>query len=137
MAVRDLDDTDFNAALAACPRAVVDFHAGWCGPCRLIKPKFKQLAEKFPHVDFFMVDGEAAPEARKSVQIDGLPYFGLYQRGALVLGTNTARIEALEALLLQHFGRGAGEAGGDGDEGGGDGPGEGGPGDGGDGGGDA
>jgi thiol-disulfide isomerase/thioredoxin len=102
--VRDLDDTSFEATLAATPRAVVDFHAGWCGPCRLIKPKFKALAERFPHVAFFMVDGEAAPAARKSVQIDGLPFFGLYRDGQLVLGRNTARIEALEALVVEHFG---------------------------------
>ena len=125
MAVRDLNDDTFAEALAASPRAVVDFHAGWCGPCRLIKPKYKLLADKLPHIDFFMVDGEAAPEARKSVQIDGLPYFGLYRDGVLVLGQNTARIEALEALIHETFGRGAGEAGGDGEQ---DGGGEGGEG---------
>ena len=45
MAVTDLNDDNFEAELAASELAVVDFYAGWCGPCRMFAPKFRRLSE--------------------------------------------------------------------------------------------
>lgn len=99
MAVTELDDTSFAQALADAPLAVVDFHAGWCGPCIMFKPKFKRISNDYPQVAFFMVDGEKAPEARKTVQIDNLPYFAIYRNGELVEGLSTAKEEGFRALV--------------------------------------
>jgi hypothetical protein len=35
---------------------IVDFYADWCGPCKLVAPIFKQLAEEMPAVKFVKVD---------------------------------------------------------------------------------
>lgn len=104
MAVTDLDDTTFPDAIAGSTAAVVDFHAGWCGPCIMFKPKFKRISKDFPDVDFFMVDGEAAPEARRTVTIDNLPFFAIYKDGELVEGFSTAKEESFRAALVKHFG---------------------------------
>jgi thiol-disulfide isomerase/thioredoxin len=104
MPATDLNDTTFAATLAAAPAAVVDFHAGWCGPCIMFKPKFKRLSDAFPHVAFFLVDGEKAPEARKTVQIDNLPYFAVYRDGGFVAGISTASEDEFRAFVEHHFG---------------------------------
>ncbi|MCA9570665.1 MAG: thioredoxin family protein [Myxococcales bacterium] len=104
MAVTVLTDDDFETTLAATPRAVVDFYAGWCGPCIMFKPKFKRISGDYPHVSFFMVDGEKAPEARKTVQIDNLPFFAVYRDGQLLEGLSTANEEAFRAFVEKHFG---------------------------------
>ena len=36
----------------------VQYSAGWCGNCRLIKPTFVRLAGETDNADFFMVDAE-------------------------------------------------------------------------------
>lgn len=104
MEAKDLDDSTFSATLAESPLAVVDFHAGWCGPCIMFKPKFKRIAKEYANVGFFLVDGEKAPEARSTVQIDNLPFFGAYKNGELVEGFNTASEEKFRDFLERHFG---------------------------------
>ena len=104
MAATELDDTTFETSLAEAPLAIVDFHAGWCGPCIMFKPKFKRISKDYDDVAFFMVNGEKAPEARKTVQIDNLPYFAIYKNGEFVAGTSTATEEAFRAFLEEHRG---------------------------------
>jgi len=104
MAATDLDDSNFTESLADADMAVVDFHAGWCGPCIMFKPKFKRISGDYPHVSFFMVDGEKAPEARATVQIDNLPYFAVYRNGEFVEGLNTASEAKFREFVDNHFG---------------------------------
>ena len=104
----DLTDADFAQQLAAAPAAVVDFHAGWCGPCLLFKPKFKRISNDYPHVSFFLVDGEAAPAARKTVQIDELPFFAAYRDGQLLEGLSTSEEAPFRAFVEKHFGKAPG-----------------------------
>jgi thioredoxin 1 len=105
VAAVDLTDEDFTDRLRAAPMAVVDFHAGWCGPCILFKPKFKRISADYPHVAFFMVDGEAAPTARKTVQIADLPFFAAYRDGELIEGFSTSDEPKFRAFVEWHFGR--------------------------------
>lgn len=107
MPAQDLDDSTFTDALRAAPRAIVDFHAGWCGPCILFKPKFKRLSGTYPHVAFFLVDGEKAPAARSTVHIADLPYFAAYRDGVFVEGLSTAEEEPFKAFVERHFGAAA------------------------------
>jgi thioredoxin 1 len=107
MPAQELDDSTFAATLASTPMAIVDFHAGWCGPCLLFKPKFKRLSDVYPHVRFYLVDGEKAPGARQTVQIDNLPYFAVYRDGVLLEGLSTAEEVPFRAFVERHFGTGA------------------------------
>ncbi len=101
MAVSELDDTTFTAALAEAPLAVVDFHATWCGPCIMFKPKFKRISADYPDVAFFMVDGEKSPAARKTVNVENLPYFAVYKGGAFVEGVSTDKEDVFRALIAR------------------------------------
>jgi len=104
MAVTVLDDSTFSADLPAAGRAIVDFYAGWCGPCIMFKPKFKRISDDYPHVQFYMVDGEKAPAARKTVTIDNLPYFAVYQDGKFLEGLSTSDESSFRAFVERHFG---------------------------------
>ena len=103
MAATDLDDRSFKKTLAAAQGlSVVDFHASWCGPCIMFKPKFKRISDDYPDVGFFMVDGEKAPNARKSVTIEALPYFALYRDGQFVEGISTDQEPVFRAFVERH-----------------------------------
>ena len=104
MAVQDLDDSNFSETLGGSELAVVDFHAGWCGPCIMFKPKFKRISNDYDGVSFFMVDGEKAPQARKTVTIENLPYFAAYRNGEFVAGVSTDKEEKFRAFVEEHLG---------------------------------
>ena len=99
MAVSDLDDGSFSDGLAGAALAVVDFHASWCGPCIMFKPKFKRISNDYPDVSFFMVDGEKSPTARATVSIEALPYFAVYRNGTFIEGLSTDKEEVFRALI--------------------------------------
>ena len=67
MAVKDISsDADFDALLkeSGSKLVVVDYSTTWCGPCKVIAPKFDELSEKYTDAIFCSVVGDASAEAR-------------------------------------------------------------------------
>ena len=52
---------------------VVDFHAPWCGPCRVLGPVIDELNEEYDNVDFYKVDTEAEMELAGAFGVMSLP----------------------------------------------------------------
>ena len=52
---------------------VIDFHAQWCGPCRVLGPIMDELNEEYDNVDFYKVDTEAEMELAASFGVMSLP----------------------------------------------------------------
>ena len=46
---------DFDAKIKENRKVAVDFTATWCGPCRMIGPKFQALSEKPEYKDILFV----------------------------------------------------------------------------------
>ncbi|KAL9950634.1 hypothetical protein ACROYT_G043161 [Oculina patagonica] len=58
---------------------VIDFFADWCGPCRLMGPKFEKLASKYPGVVFAKVNIEKAKDLANQYAISSIPYFKFFK----------------------------------------------------------
>lgn len=78
---------------------LVQYSAGWCGNCRLMKPKFKKLGEANESAAFVLVDAEKLPASRKLANVDNLPTFALFQNGAFVKQIQTNRFESLKDFV--------------------------------------
>ena len=101
MAFTDSTDADFGQHLADNPKVVVKYYAGWCGNCRLFKPKYRRLAgdERFEGIKFLYVDAEKNPEARKTAGVNNLPYFAIYEQGELKEGLSTSKEDVVVDLI--------------------------------------
>jgi thiol-disulfide isomerase/thioredoxin len=76
-------------------KVLVQFSAGWCGNCRIMKPKFKKMASENTNMKFFMIDAEKNSESRKLANVDNLPTFAYFKNGELENQVQTNKADML------------------------------------------
>ena len=82
---------------------VVDYSTTWCGPCKLVLPKYMELSDKFANVIFLKCIGDASTEASALMKREGVrsvPTFHMWKAGSRVDVVNGARIEEVSHGLL-------------------------------------
>ncbi|EJD04185.1 thioredoxin-domain-containing protein [Fomitiporia mediterranea MF3/22] len=69
---------DLNDFLAIQPNdklTIIDFHATWCGPCKMIAPFYKELAENYKNANFLKCDVEQAKPIAQEYGVTAMPTF--------------------------------------------------------------
>ncbi|KAI8139911.1 thioredoxin [Fennellomyces sp. T-0311] len=87
---------EFNALISENKNVVIDFHATWCGPCKLIAPKFKKFAAENPNATYCKIDVDEVPDVAAELSIRAMPTFIFFKDGQKVdevVGANAAKIE--------------------------------------------
>ncbi len=95
----ELTDDTLQELVANHDQVVVQYSAGWCGNCRIMKPKFKRLAGENQDKLFVLVDAEKFPNSRKLAQVNNLPTFASFKGGQLVNQIQTNKEDQLKALI--------------------------------------
>lgn len=54
---------------------VIDFSAEWCGPCKILGPRFEKVANntKYHNINFIKVDVDNAKELTSKYEIQSIP----------------------------------------------------------------
>jgi thiol-disulfide isomerase/thioredoxin len=95
----ELQEDNLNQVLSENNNVIVQFSAGWCGNCRLMKPKFKRLSAENEQVTFVLADAEKFPTSRKLASVKNLPTFAIFKNGQLVNQVQTTKEEQLKTLI--------------------------------------
>lgn len=107
MSVSEVSSVDaFQRALsnAGDKLVVLDCFASWCGPCKMIRPVYEQIAQSNPNVVCLKVDGDRVPQLVRQLNVTGYPTFVFFRRGAeleRLVGANEAGLTALIGRLKQ------------------------------------
>jgi len=96
---QELNQDNLAEIVANNAKVVVQYAATWCGNCRIMKPKFKKLANENPDIVFAYVDAEKYPESRKLAEVTNLPTFATFVDGKFVNQTQTNKFDVLKALV--------------------------------------
>ena len=80
-------------------KVVVQFGADWCGNCRLVKPKFRQLSEEHPEILFVSADAEKYPKSRMQAELNYLPTFVGYAGGKKITQKAGYKVETIKEVI--------------------------------------
>ena len=79
------NDTFDSEVLQAQGTVLVDFWAGWCGPCRMLAPVIQQIAdEEHPGLKVCKINVDDQPALAQQFEIMTIPTLKVFKEGAVV-----------------------------------------------------
>jgi thioredoxin 1 len=102
MATRELTEQTFESTIVDGGIVLVDFWAGWCGPCLAFAPVYQGAAEDNPDIVFGKVDTEDQQNLAAAMRIQSIPTLMIFRDGIGVFSQAGALPRpALDDLLEQ------------------------------------
>ena len=92
---QEITDDSLQQLIDSNERVLVQYSAGWCGNCRIMKPKFKKMASENDTIPFVIIDAEKNPISRKLATVDNLPTFAFFKDGKLENQVQTNKADVL------------------------------------------
>ncbi|SDL84371.1 thioredoxin family protein [Kriegella aquimaris] len=97
--ILELEQDNLQEIIETNKNVVVQYSAGWCGNCRIMKPKFKKEAATHEDITFIIADAEKFPESRKMAKVDNLPTFAAFTNGKFKNQVQTNKYDVLKELI--------------------------------------
>ena len=77
-----IKNDNWDEALKA-RKAVVDFSAEWCGPCKMLGPVMDQLSDEMSDVEFYNADTDQNMQLAIQNSISSIPALLLIENGVI------------------------------------------------------
>ena len=76
---------NFDSIINDTRPVIVDFHALWCGPCKVQSPILSEIASEFgERVRVIKIDVDQNPSLASKYHIQGVPTVIIFKNGQLV-----------------------------------------------------
>ena len=84
MATIDLGADTFDQTILDHDIVLVDWWAGWCGPCRMFAPIYEEASEQHDDIVFASVETESEKQLARAARIRSIPTLMAFREGVLV-----------------------------------------------------
>ena len=77
---------NFNNIIQSETPVLIDFHADWCGPCKMLTPILKEVKEELEDgIKIIKIDVDKNQPLAAKYQVRGVPTMILFKKGDQVL----------------------------------------------------
>lgn len=84
MALIELNKDNLQSIIDSNEILLIDFWAGWCGPCKMFKPIFEKASETHKDIAFASCDTEAQTEVAASFGVRSIPTLAIFREQTLL-----------------------------------------------------
>ncbi len=78
-------NSSFSKIINSGERVLIDFHADWCGPCKMLAPILNQVKEELgDRIKIYKIDVDKNPRIATKYQVRGVPTLLLFKDGEIV-----------------------------------------------------
>ncbi len=85
MSVLTITKDNFQKEVVESEKPVLlDFWAGWCGPCRMVAPVIDEIAKEREDIKVGKIDVDAEPELAMSFQVMSIPTLVVMKGGEVI-----------------------------------------------------
>jgi len=99
--IKNKADLDAKLKEAGGNLVVIDFHASWCGPCKLVAPKVEELAKVHPDIMFLKVDVDECEDIASQYEISVMPTFVFIKNEKKLESFSGGNFEKLQETTLR------------------------------------
>ncbi len=79
---KEMTQADYLQAINKQKMVLVDFNAVWCGPCKVLKPRVKNVVKEMSEeVELLDIDVDKNPAVANYMNVSGIPLIILYKQG--------------------------------------------------------
>ena len=71
--VKEINAEEYSKIVNSSNPVVIDFHATWCGPCKVLSPILEELDDEIEGVEFVKLDVDQHPQIAGQNQVMGVP----------------------------------------------------------------
>ncbi len=101
MAVLNINKHNFEQVKSSEKTVLLDFYAGWCGPCRMVSPLVDQIAQENPQYLVGKVNVDDEPELAQAFGVVSIPTLVVMRNGRIVNQSAGARPKPQILAMLQ------------------------------------
>ena len=79
--VKEINAEEYAEIINSSSPVVIDFHATWCGPCKVLSPILEELNDEIEGVEFVKLDVDQHPQIAGQNQVMGVPTVVILKNG--------------------------------------------------------
>ncbi len=83
MSVLKINNNNFNEIINSNKTVLIDFYADWCGPCRMVAPVIKEIADENPEIAVGKINVDEEPELAAKFGVVSIPMLVVIKEGKL------------------------------------------------------